>query len=84
MVIALLLTGFVILFVCYSYKNNLSLYEKINLSKNINILIVGDSIGGGQGSEKYFWGDLFKGYLTKTYGVNVNNNFLRIHNFKIV
>lgn len=65
-----LLTFFVILLVLNFTKNSGNVYEKINSNKKVNILIVGDSIGAGQGSDKYFWGDLFKKHLMKAYGVD--------------
>ena len=71
-IITFLLIIPLILFVLHVYENNCNLYEKLNSEKKVNLLIVGDSIGAGQGSENYFWGDLFKEYLANTYNVNVN------------
>jgi len=51
-----------------------SFYQKLADGFDVNILIVGDSIGMGMGvdEESLNWIDIMESYLVETYGVNVN------------
>lgn len=52
---------------------NRSFYDKLRLGQPVNILIVGDSIGNGDGSvEEYKWGTLLGDWLQSEYKVECN------------
>ncbi|MCD8118089.1 MAG: SGNH/GDSL hydrolase family protein [Lachnospiraceae bacterium] len=53
--------------------SDLSVYEKLAAGYDVNILIVGDSIGAASGASDaaHRWTVLFESYLEETYGSNV-------------
>ncbi len=53
---------------------NSSFYQKLSKGYDVNILVVGDSIGFGSGAseENYSWANLVTSYITKTYGSAIN------------
>ncbi|MCQ2462622.1 MAG: SGNH/GDSL hydrolase family protein [Clostridia bacterium] len=53
---------------CYRY--DLDFYEKLKNKEDVNVLIIGDSIGEGAGGEYGIWFQLLENAVEKEYGVN--------------